>query len=101
VGCKARGGSSPLGRTEKPWISGLFCFVGLGAVAPKSRVVNETEPEPRAAQLRELRFAVRFPVALSLTLSATRVALESPLMLLALAPIGLTAPASAPGICST
>jgi hypothetical protein len=43
------------------------------------------------AQLRELRFAVRFPVALCLALAAMGVALESPAILLALAPIGLIA----------
>lgn len=44
-----------------------------------------------AEQLRDLRFAVRFPIALCLAFVATSVALESPALLFALVPIGLVA----------
>jgi hypothetical protein len=43
------------------------------------------------ARQRELRFALRFPIALCLALAATGIALESAPMLFALAPIGAIA----------
>ena len=43
------------------------------------------------AELHRLRFAVRFPIALCLALVATGVALQSAVVLFALAPVGLVA----------